>query len=244
MPNSTFLIGGGWSEPHRASIYGPFLSAGPIAPTIACVVLDEGDGADQFRRWAAALTATGACSPEPVLVPVGGRLGIGELADADAVLVCGGLTPAYADALAPEAEAVRQWLSAGRAYAGFSAGAAVAAARAVVGGWKCQGRPVCPEDAGEDLDEVTTADGLALVPFAVDVHTAQWGTLPRLVAAVRSGLVPAGVALDEDTLLIDGSRVAGAGHAWCVLPLGDDGVEVIPVPAGGSLPDPIRGPSS
>lgn len=37
-----------------------------------------------------------------------------------------------------------------RPYAGFSAGAAVAAERAVVGGWRLDGVRVCREDAGED----------------------------------------------------------------------------------------------
>ena len=75
---TTFLIGGGWRPEHRAEMYGPFLAAAGAAgadPTIACVVLDEGDGAEQFDRWAAALRATSACSPNPVLVPHGCRTG-------------------------------------------------------------------------------------------------------------------------------------------------------------------------
>lgn len=78
---------------------------------------------------------------------------------------------------------------------------------------------MCPDEAGEDLDDVTVRPGLGLVPFAVDVHCAQWGTLPRLVAAVDSGLVPAGVAIDENTLLaVRGgtATVHGRGHAWLV----------------------------
>ncbi len=88
----------------------------------------------------------------------------------------------------------------------FSAGAAVAARRAVVGGWLVDGVPVCPDETGEDLDEVEVRAGLGLVPFAVDVHAAQWGTLPRLVSAVARGEVPYGVAVDENTLLTVGRR--------------------------------------
>src|SRR6058998_520510 len=49
-------IGGGWDPAAAAALYGPFLeSAGPT-PVVATVVLDEGDGAAQFARWADVLT--------------------------------------------------------------------------------------------------------------------------------------------------------------------------------------------
>ena len=51
-------------------------------------------------------------------------------------------------------------------YAGFSAGAALAARSAVVGGWLLDGVPVCPEDTAEDLDEIAVRDGLGLMSFA------------------------------------------------------------------------------
>jgi cyanophycinase len=78
---------------------------------------------------------------------------------------------------------------------------------------------------------------LGLVPFAVDVHAAQWGTLPRLVAAVGRGDVPYGVAVDENTLLSvdDGeARVTGAGRVHVVRPdsKGDGGVVVRAYGAG------------
>jgi cyanophycinase len=178
-----------------------------------------------------------------VLVPEGGRLDVAALADADALLVCGGLTPAYAAALAPVAPDLRAWLTAGdRPYAGFSAGAAVAAARAVTGGWRSGGTPVCPEEAGEDLDEVTVTDGLGLVPFAVDVHCAQWGTLPRLVTAVAVTEGLDGVALDEGAMLRveDGvATVVGPGRAWRVTP-GPDGVRVQPFGDGARLDVSVR----
>jgi cyanophycinase len=234
-----FLIGGGWSEAARELVYGPFLSAAARRggePTVACLVLDEGDGPEQFARWQAALQATSPCSPVPVLVPEGGRLDVAALPAGDALLVCGGLTPAYAAALSPVAAALRGWLAEGaRPYAGFSAGAAVAAERAVVGGWLREGRPVCPEDAAEDLEEVELVAGLGFVPFAVDVHAAQWGTLGRLVTAVGAGLVPAGVALDEGALLtVRGAlvEVGGTGRAHLVQPAPDGGALVRSLAAG------------
>jgi cyanophycinase len=235
-----FLIGGGWSPDAVGQMYGPFLEAAGASPTVACVVLDEGDGTEQFRRWEAALRAAGRCEPVPVLVPEGGLLEVGALSDADALLVCGGLTPAYAAALAPVAGPVREWLgAASRPYAGFSAGCAVAATRAVVGGWRLDGRVVCPEDAGEDLDEVTVLEGLGLVPFSTDVHAAQWGTLGRLVAAVASGAAAAGLGIDEDTMVswLDGTaRVSGAGAATLVTSSGGGVVAVRALTAGAALP--------
>jgi cyanophycinase len=213
---SISLIGGGWNADAAQAVYGRFLAEAGTAPEIACVVLDEGDGQQQFERWAKAITAVTDCHPVPVLVPEGGRLEIAALGKADGLLVCGGLTPAYAAALAPVAADLRAWLDEGRPYAGFSAGAAIAAERAVVGGWRDGSVPVCPEDSGEDLDQVTVVDGLGLLPLAIDVHAAQWGTLPRLLTAVRSGAVSAGVALDENTaLVISGSTatVQGIGAA-------------------------------
>ena len=59
------------------------------------------------------------------------------------------------------------------------------------------------------------------MPFSVDVHAAQWGSTTRLATAVESGLVPEGVAIDEDTAVVvrDGAvAVVGTGNAWWVRP--------------------------
>ncbi|MFN2563130.1 MAG: Type 1 glutamine amidotransferase-like domain-containing protein [Jatrophihabitans sp.] len=201
------------------------------------MIVDEGDGNEYFARFAAVLTAVAACPPHPALAPVGAQLPPSSLDGADALLVCGGLTPAYGTALSPVRAAVRSWLAEGRPYAGFSAGAAVAAERAVVGGYRLGGRSVCPDDAAEDLDDVTVADGLGLVPFAVEVHAAQWDTLGRMCAAVAAGLVPSGVAIDEDTAVVvedSAAIVTGRGAAHVVTSIGG-AVSVQSVTAGGSL---------
>ena len=78
---------------------------------------------------------------------------------------------------------------------------------------------VCAEEAGEDLEELTVRPGLGLVPFAIDVHATQWGTLTRLTHAVRAGLAPDGWAVDEGTALVcegDDVRVVGTGVAYRV----------------------------
>src|SRR4051812_27180692 len=143
---TTVLIGGGWAD---ASVYSPFLAAAGAEPAVACLIVDEGDGPDYFAKYEAHLATVAAARPFPVLIPVGGAFDPSALDGADALLVCGGLTPAYADVLAPAAAAVREWLAAGAPYAGMSAGAAVAAPRAGGGGHPWGGRGVCPPDTPE-----------------------------------------------------------------------------------------------
>ncbi|MEU1161204.1 hypothetical protein ABZ372_10650 [Streptomyces sp. NPDC005921] len=221
MSGGVSLIGGGWDAPE---VYGPLLRAAG-GGRIGCVLVDEGDGEEQFARYAGALRRAGECEPVALPVPVGGRFEADVLVKDgwDGILVCGGLTPAYQDVFAGCLERLPEVLAErGIPYAGFSAGAALAARRAVLGGWLVDGVPVCPPDTAEDLEEVEVRPGLGLVPFAVDVHAAQWGTLGRLVAAVSRGSVPYGVALDENTVLeVDGGtgRVGGRGQVHLVRPV-------------------------
>jgi cyanophycinase len=210
-------------------VYGTFLAEAsavaartgrPGKPVIACVVYDEGDGRAQFARWEDVLTTIGFCEPVPVLIAADAPLDVRSLGNADGLLVCGGLTPGYAAAAEPAAVDVLDWLLLGdRPYAGFSAGAAIAAADALVGGWRSNGVPICPEDSAEDLAELTVRPGIGVVPFLVDVHCAQWGTLPRLICAVGAAPELIGFGIDENTVLIvgaTGAMVQGAGQVWRV----------------------------
>jgi cyanophycinase len=152
----------------------------------------------------------------------------GDVAGAGGIYVCGGLTPLYQELLVAGGPG---WLPDGVPYAGFSAGAAIAATSAIVGGWRLGERAVCSEDASEDLDQVEPRAGLDLVPFAVDVHASQWGTLTRLVHAVAAGLAGEGWAIDEHTCLAvtpDGPAVHGAGSAYHVARESDGAVSVKP----------------
>jgi len=206
---SVFLIGGGRDEDAIVASHAPFVAAAGARP-IAAVVLDEGADTD-VERWTGALRLAGARDVDAVVVAPGRPP---DVAGAGGVFVAGGWTPGYQAALAG-----RDWLPPDAVYAGFSAGAAIAAERAIVGGHRLGAVAVCAEEAGEDLEPLTVRPGLGLVPFAVDVHATQWGTLTRAVHAVRAGLVGEAWAIDEGTVLIHdaaGLRVRGLGSAYRV----------------------------
>jgi cyanophycinase len=199
---AVFLIGGGREDAQVRASHTPFVAACGGGPIVAYALEDP-------ERWEAALRLAGADDVRCLLEPPAAD----DLARAAGVFVGGGWTPGYQEALAG-------WRApADLPFAGYSAGAAVAARRAIVGGWRLDGREVCAEEAGEDLDGLEVRDGLGLVPFAVDVHATQWGTLTRLVHAVRAGLVDEGWAIDEGTALVvdDGAiSVEGLGGAYRV----------------------------
>ncbi|MGY0020843.1 hypothetical protein [Streptomyces sp. cg35] len=236
MSARVHLVGGGWQS---GEVFQDFLRDAGTRPRVGCVLVDEGEPGvvqGEFERYAARLVAAAPCTPVALTVPVEGRFDLAALDTIDALLVCGGLTPAYQEVFA-DCAADLPGLLAERAvpYAGFSAGAVVAAADAVVGGWLDRGVPVCPADSAEDLDEITVRPGLGLVPFAVEVHAAQWGTLGRQISTVGRGRVRRAVALDEDTLITyapgEPVRVAGRGQAHLVSAT-DDGVRVRSYAAG------------
>lgn len=203
-----FLIGGGWTEAAFPETYGRFVDAarthGPLR--IACVLLDGEDRDESFARTVAAFASLGVADVYPVFVSSERPPTVTDFDGATGVLVCGGLTPGYRDAICPTADSwLPSLLDRGIPYAGFSAGAAIAADRSIIGGWKLRRGDadlvICAEDVSEDEEFLAVRPGLGLVPFAVDVHAAQWGTLARLLHAVNTGAVAEGWAIDEDTLL-------------------------------------------
>jgi cyanophycinase len=230
---SISLVGGGRGAAARDQIYGPFVRAalghaaadGRQQARIGIVVVyDVGDpdpepGAEVFARFREIVSDLGSCDCTALLVAEGGQLAPGRLGDLDGLLVAGGLTPAYHHALTPVAAEIVALVSRSVPYLGFSAGAAIAARRAIVGGWRSGALVICNEDNAEGLEQLTVRDGLGLVELSVDVHAAQWGNVTRLWMAAETGVVEAGVAIDEDTaLIVEGDRltVAGAGQVWWV----------------------------
>ncbi len=209
-----FLIGGGRGDDAVRASHAPFVAAVGDGPIVA-VVLDEGDETD-VERWSGALTLAGANEVRSLVVSKQRPPVAADFDGAAAVFVAGGWTPGYHEALV---EPGTDWLPQ-LPFAGFSAGAAVAGEQAILGGHRIGDVAICAEEAGEDLEQLTVRPGLGLVPFAVDVHATQWGTLTRLVHAARAGAVSDGLAVDEGTVAVvrDGALVGveGVGAAYRV----------------------------
>jgi cyanophycinase len=169
---------------------------------VAVVVHDRaGDPAARLAEYVEPLRARLSFEPVPVLLGGAGAVDPGLFDGVDAVVVGGGLTPAYLAGLQPAMAALTRTIVRGAAYLGFSAGAMVAQELALIGGYRVDGTEA---------------------PFAVDVHAAQAGTLGRAVGAVAAGLVERAVAIDENTALVlprTGSQdfeVIGSGNCWDV----------------------------
>ena len=239
---SVFLIGGGWRAETFPQTYGRFLKAatrdgGGDERRIAIVVAEEPDADShaQYLRFLSAFEAVGLNSAEEafeIIVSAANPLTGEKLSKISptGVFVCGGLTPAYADALCVDCSWLEYLIENRIPYGGFSAGASIASDRAIVGGWRSEinGRivEVANENAGEDLDLLDVRAGLGLVAFAIDVHATQWGTLSRLIHAVDARLVERGWAIDENTMLEiieDEGKIRGAGNAYLVRRQNRDG---------------------
>lgn len=256
---SIHLVGGGIAS-QSAEVYALFVAeaatraarVGRDVPRVAVLLVvddaldgfaenssDDGFDDDSSRAssaFADVLAAVGRCETQVTTIAAGSTFDTTVLSDIDALLVGGGLTPAYFDAVVPLIDQVRLLVGDGLPYLGFSAGAMIAADTAILGGYRIGGVEVCPADAGEDLDEVTLAQGFGLVDLAIDVHAAQWGTLTRLIAATEAGMVTGGVAIDENTALVVGDgalAVVGTGSVWRVEPqLDDDTGQIVGVSVG------------
>jgi cyanophycinase len=228
-----FLIGGGRDDDAVRASHAGFVRATGGGP-IAAIVLDEGDATDP-ARWTDALRLAGATDVRAIVVSPERPPSPEQVAGAAGVFVAGGWTPGYREALVA---AGTGWLPRDVPYGGFSAGAAIAATDAIVGGFRRDdGRAVCAEEAGEDLAALTVRPGLGLVTFAVDVHATQWGTLTRLAHAVDAWLAPEGWAVDEGTALVVDEpgaepRVEGLGSAYRVA-RADAGTLAVSVVRGG-----------
>jgi cyanophycinase len=219
---TVFLVGGGWSDDAAPAMFGGFLEAarahaGGADPRVLLVVMGtDAEAREYHERYVRALALAGPHALRIERVEEGTPFA-GSFEDVDGLFVGGGPTPEYHASLAPSYAAIRELVAAGVPYVGFSAGSAIAATQAIVGGWLVDGVPVCPEDSNEELDDLAVVEGIGLVDGAVDVHAAQWGNLSRLVAAVGAGLAPHGLALDErTTLAVDTGEVTGAGRVWRV----------------------------
>ncbi|HMQ34485.1 MAG TPA: hypothetical protein PKD53_27360, partial [Chloroflexaceae bacterium] len=181
----TLLHGGGDDPDWRRASLGPLLDLIALAaePRLAMVVCEASpqDEAESVRAYAEILQAAAPVpiTVAPLLVTPEAPLTAEALLAARpaGLFVCGGLTPRYHEALCGETG----WLDAlrelGLPYGGTSAGAAIAAETAIVGGWLATwaGRPraMLFRGASEGLDELAARPGLGLLPGAIDMHASQ-----------------------------------------------------------------------
>ncbi len=224
-----FLIGGGWRVETFPETYGRFLkSATRNGKRRIAIIVAEEENADshaQFLRFFEAFESVGLNSDEAfeLIVSAKNPLSKENLAEIEptGIFVCGGLTPNYYDALCVD-KTWLEYLSENRIpYCGFSAGASIAANKAIIGGWQREFKnktvQIADENAGEDLNLLEIKNGLNLVNFAVEVHATQWGTLSRLVHAIDAGFSAEGWAIDENTMLEiveDKIKIFGAGNIY------------------------------
>lgn len=186
-------------------------------------LFDHQGSAEHFLpAYASPLIAGLSCQVMALLVRSDERVAAANFDETDGIVVGGGPTPEYHRGLQDAAPTISSAVAGGVPYVGFSAGAMVAADYALIGGRLMDGREVCSEEWSEGLEDVTFLPGLGLVPFAVDVHASQAGTLGRAISAVHSRLVDEAVAIDEDTAVVvqpgrqRNLRVMGKGNAWVV----------------------------
>jgi len=239
--HTIFLHGGGDHVESRASTFGRFVQAlrpHPSRPLLLVVAeARETDRETSLLAYRAIFQAIGLSTDviAPAFVTPAQPLTAPMLMHLQpcGVFVCGGTTPFYREALCIDRRWVAYLNDTQIPYGGTSAGAAIAAQSAILGGWQAQRagqrRAILFSGASEGLDQLTVQPGLGLVPFAVDVHASQLGTLLRLIHAVDLGLVPNGWAIDEDTLLEvadHGIHVYGRGQAYAVERTPADGIRV------------------
>ena len=200
-----FLVGSGPSD-NLDEVHDQFVDdARRRGGAIAIAALGTEEEAEQFlpdyvqpilRRW-----------PDAVIEPVflddeGGTVWPEDFARLAGLVVCGGWTPGYLDALGPQRDAISRLVRGGVPYLGFSAGAMVVSRHAIVGGWKYQGRAIAPEIVGEGLEELTIRDGLALIGPSVETHADAWSNLGVALAALEACPARTAVTIDEDTCLV------------------------------------------
>lgn len=235
-----FLIGGGWKNQEQT--FGRFVKAATVDDhrRIALILLEEED--ESYReeanaKYRSTFSAQGVTQQQLEIIWISHEkpLVAEKLREYSptGVFVGGGTTPLYQEVLCKDRSWVEYVRSGKITYGGFSAGAAIAARNAVVGGWKIKLNDreisVVDEECSEELEWLTVTEGLGLVPFAVEVHASQWGNLARLVHAVDQQQVISGWAIDEDTLMqVDGNQIQvwGSGQVYLVQRTGKGEVQL------------------
>lgn len=118
------------------------------------------------------------------------------------LIVAGGWTPGYLEALTGWREMISTLVRRGVPYLGWSAGASVVGRHAIVGGWQQGGRQIAPEIVGEGSTELDIRDGLALIGPTIETHADTQFLIGRALAALQAGPMRSVAAIDEETALV------------------------------------------
>lgn len=126
-----------------------------------------------------------------------------QLAACTGIFMGGGFPKRYRELYveSPVGNLIRRQYRAGVPYGGLSAGAVLATARCTLAGNLVEGpdnRYWVRAQIGDEPQALETGTGLGLLDDAVfDPHCAEWGSLPRLLAAMEEMGASRGAALDE-----------------------------------------------
>ncbi|MGB3955388.1 MAG: Type 1 glutamine amidotransferase-like domain-containing protein [Brooklawnia sp.] len=220
-----YLIGGGPSQA-VAPVLDDFVAAArDRGNRVAIALLGSAEEAAGFldayadpitSRWPEALI-------EPIWLTDADEGPIAWPADPEnlaGLVVAGGWTPGYLEALAGWREMISTLVRRGVPYLGWSAGAMIVGRHAIVGGWQHGGRRVAPEIAGEGSTELDIREGLSLIGPSIETHADSQLLVVRAMAVLDTGPMRTVVAIDEDTALVvdvasGRTKVMGAGRvAW------------------------------
>lgn len=215
---SIVLVGGGPDTTRSGHCIAPFIEACTNRKASRVGLFLAGDSASAEHYASDYLRQLDGVDGVIEIVPL--DEGAGDITRFDALVIGGGPTPLYYDALVSVMTTVRDMVMTGTPYLGCSAGAVIASERAIIGGYRSAGIEVCSAEWSEGLDEVTVRPGIGIVPWSVEVHAAQAGTLGRVLGAAAADTVTSAVALDEDTAVhVDAGgnpHVLGSGRAWWI----------------------------
>ena len=226
-----FLIGGGWEESSFKRTFGRFVRAGSNngrCKILLILAMEDVDARDEIAELFSSMFADVEdlrTETETLFPAEESDLTAGVLSSIEpsCIFVGGGLTPRYQELLCSSREFIDFIVDRRLPYGGFSAGSAIAANRAIVGGWRARHRgkdtPILDPDFSEDLDFIEVRRGLGFLDYPIDVHGSQWGTLTRVIHAVDQGLIENGLVIDEATMVEQSGsklRVFGNGQAYLV----------------------------
>lgn len=242
-----FLLGGGRLEAAFVRTLWPLVRAAgkPTQRRIAVVVprhaaLSDEDAIELaraplqlFKMRCADLPVLMACADDPLTAE---RLAALE---PTAVMLASAPAPACHAALCTNLSWTAALVALSLPCAAVGSAAMMMSEHAIIGGSKLGLRhadvSTCVAWCADGLEYVTLRPGAARVPFTIEVHATQRGSLTRLQHAVAEGLVESGWAVDEDTVLQvddDGLQVHGFGHAYRVLRLARGSVRIDTCRAG------------